>query len=131
MTTHGKHAQEAVAKLSLDEYDAIVVLSGDGLVHEVLNGYASHAEPAKAFRMPISPIPTGSGNGLALNIIGIEVRSLILDCFRHLTTSVLQEGKDLSVAALNAIKGMFMSVIDSIAHVMGGQESLWMSTFSL
>ncbi|RDX56689.1 hypothetical protein OH76DRAFT_1395809 [Lentinus brumalis] len=91
-TTRGKHAQEIVEKLPLDGFDAIVVMSGDGLVHEVINGYAAHAEPAKAFRIPISPIPTGSGNGLAINLLGLE------------------ESKDVAVAALNAIKGRPMAM---------------------
>ncbi len=73
VTKRGKHAQEIVEKLPLDEFDAVVVMSGDGLVHEVFNGYAAHAEPAKAFRIPITPIPTGSGNGLAINLLGLEV----------------------------------------------------------
>lgn len=58
--------------MSLD-YDAIISVSGDGLVHEIMNGFALHATPLKAFAMPIAPIPTGSGNGLALNLLGLEV----------------------------------------------------------
>ncbi|KAI0748205.1 ATP-NAD kinase-like domain-containing protein [Daedaleopsis nitida] len=98
-TTHGKHAQGIIEKLPLDAFDAVVVMSGDGLIHEVLNGYAAHAEAAKAFGIPISPIPTGSGNGQAINLLGIE------------------ESKDLSVAALNAIKGRPMaSDLFSVTH---------------
>lgn len=72
-------------------YDALVVISGDGLVHEVLNGLAKHATPEKAFRIPIAPIPAGSGNGLSLNILG------------------LCDGLDPCAAALNVLKGMCSS----------------------
>lgn len=48
-------------------------MSGDGLIHEVLNGFAHHADPARAFATPVAPIPTGTGNGLSLNLLGIEV----------------------------------------------------------
>ena len=73
VTTHVKHAQEIAAKLALDEYDAVVAMSGDGTIHEVVNGFAEHAESGKALRMPMAPIPGGSGNGMALNFIGVEV----------------------------------------------------------
>ena len=71
-----KHAQDVVSNLPLDQFDAIVVVSGDGLVYEVLNGYAAHAEPKRAFRMPIAAIPAGSANGLALNVLGLEASFL-------------------------------------------------------
>lgn len=73
-------------------YDALVVVSGDGLIHEVMNGLAKHATPEKAFSIPIAPIPAGSGNGLSLNILG------------------LRDGLDPCAAALNVIKGMYSPV---------------------
>lgn len=71
-TTHSGHAQEIAKDLTLD-FDAVITVSGDGLVHEVLNGFAQHAESTKAFSIPVAPIPTGTGNGLSLNLLGIEV----------------------------------------------------------
>lgn len=71
-TTRTGHAQEIAKELTLD-FEAVITVSGDGLVHEVLNGFAQHAEPTKAFAIPVAPIPTGSGNGLSLNLLGIEV----------------------------------------------------------
>jgi len=58
--------------MSLD-FDAVITVSGDGLVHEVLNGFADHADPARALSTPVAPIPTGSGNGLSVNLLGLEV----------------------------------------------------------
>lgn len=71
-TTRTGHAREIAKEITLD-FDAVITVSGDGLVHEVLNGFAQHAEPTKAFAIPVAPIPTGSGNGLSLNLLGIEV----------------------------------------------------------
>lgn len=52
-------------------------MSGDGLVYEVLNGLAEHNKsPLEALHTPITPIPTGSGNGLALNLLGLKVAVL-------------------------------------------------------
>lgn len=71
-TVRQKHAYDIVKSLAL-QYDAIVTVSGDGLVHEVLNGFANHSDPKRAFAVPVAPIPTGSGNSLSLNLLGLEV----------------------------------------------------------
>ncbi|KAG5645241.1 hypothetical protein DXG03_006658 [Asterophora parasitica] len=70
-TTHNGHAYEIAKDLTFD-YDVVVTVSGDGIVHEIMNGFAHHENPRKAFSIPIAPIPTGSGNGLSLNLLGLE-----------------------------------------------------------
>lgn len=78
VTERSKHASDIAKSLPLeDPYDALVLLSGDGLIHEVFNGFAEHEDPLKAFATPIVPVPTGSGNGTSLNLLGLEVRKLI------------------------------------------------------
>jgi len=74
-TTHNGHAVELASNLDLGSFDAVLTVSGDGLVHEVLNGFSKHAEPLKALSMPLAPIPAGSGNALSLNLLGIKVIS--------------------------------------------------------
>jgi len=98
-TTHHKHAVEIAKELCLD-YDVLVILSGDGLVHEALNGFALHAQSAQAFKIPVAPIPTGSANATSLNLLGLE------------------DGFDVSAAALNVIKGRPMK-IDLFAFTQG------------
>ncbi|KAI0703619.1 ATP-NAD kinase-like domain-containing protein [Cytidiella melzeri] len=104
-TTHHRHALEIVKNIQLNNYDAIVTVSGDGLVHEVLNGLGHHEDPMRALRIPIAPVPTGSGNALALNLLG------------------LQEGFDVSAAALNAAKGVPMPV-DIFSMTQGDKRIL-------
>ncbi|KAF9533023.1 ATP-NAD kinase-like domain-containing protein [Crepidotus variabilis] len=111
-TTRQGHGLEVAKTLRLDHYDAIVTVSGDGLIHEVLNGLAQHAEAAHALATPVVPIPTGSGNGLSLNLLGIE------------------EGFDVAAAALGAIKGRHMKV-DLFSFVQGGQRSISFMSQSL
>ncbi|KAI0636889.1 ATP-NAD kinase-like domain-containing protein [Trametes polyzona] len=111
-TSRGKQAQDIVEKLPLDKYDAVVVMSGDGLIHEVFNGFAAHAEPSKAFRIPVTPIPSGSGNALAINLLGLE------------------DAKDISAAALNAIKGRPMP-IDLFSLTQGGKRHISFMSQSL
>ncbi|KAF8892551.1 ATP-NAD kinase-like domain-containing protein [Infundibulicybe gibba] len=90
-TTQNGHATKIAKELPLD-YDAIITVSGDGIIHEIMNGFANHQHPAKAFTIPIAPIPAGSGNGLSLNLLGIE------------------NGFDPAAAVLNVIKGKPMKV---------------------
>lgn len=86
-TTHANHAFEIAQKLPLDDFDALLFVSGDGLAHEILNGFAQRHDAAQALRMPMAPIPAGSGNGLCVNLLGPE------------------QGFNLALASLNAIKG--------------------------
>ena len=63
---------EIAKEIPLD-YDAIVTLSGDGLGHEIFNGFAEHDSPRAAFAIPLAPIPTGSGNGCSISLLGLKV----------------------------------------------------------
>ncbi|KAI0341603.1 hypothetical protein BDW22DRAFT_1429735 [Trametopsis cervina] len=90
-TTHFQHGIDIAKNIPLGKYDAIATVSGDGLVFETINGLAAQEDPIRALRIPIAPIPTGSGNALALNLLGLE------------------EGSDISAAALNAAKGASMA----------------------
>ena len=59
----------------MDKYDVIATVSGDGIIHEILNGFAEHKEPIRAMQTPLCPIPGGSANALCLNLLGLEVRA--------------------------------------------------------
>lgn len=70
-TTHRYHAQEIAKDLDLSKYDAIVCCSGDGIPHEVMNGFAERPDAMKALAtMPICQFPCGSGNSLAMSLNG-------------------------------------------------------------
>jgi sphingosine kinase len=74
---------ELAEKMSLD-FDAVVVLSGDGGVHEVINGLSKHSDANKALRIPIAQVPTGSANAVCVNILGPKVFKALLSflfCF--------------------------------------------------
>ncbi|TDL24771.1 hypothetical protein BD410DRAFT_785477 [Rickenella mellea] len=105
ITEYSKHACEIAKNMKLDCYDAVVILSGDGLIHEIINGFAEHEDSKKAFAIPIAPIPTGSGNGTSINILGLE------------------DGFDVHIASLNALKGKPMKA-DVSALTQGGKRVL-------
>jgi diacylglycerol kinase family enzyme len=78
-TTHYRHGYEIAKDLPLS-FDAVVCLSGDGMLHEVLAGFADHSFPMRAFRIPLVPVPTGSANGTSLNLNGFEASSQFVTC---------------------------------------------------
>lgn len=88
VTTHVNHGLEIAKNLALDHYDAMLLVSGDGMAHEVLNGFAQRQDAVEALQMPMIPIPAGSGNALSVNLLGPE------------------QGFNLALASLTAIKGL-------------------------
>ncbi|KAI6233611.1 DAGKc domain-containing protein [Aphelenchoides fujianensis] len=65
-TEHANHAVELMQQLDLDDYAAVAVLSGDGLIAEVLRGLLTRADDRdRALRFPILHVPCGTSNALA------------------------------------------------------------------
>lgn len=68
------HAYQLGLKHEPREFDALMSLSGDGIVHELLNGLAS--QPGKGRKVLretcVVHVPCGSGNALATSIVGNE-----------------------------------------------------------
>ncbi|XP_071450966.1 sphingosine kinase 2-like [Hetaerina americana] len=52
----------------LSKWSSIVVVGGDGLLFEVLNGMFERPDWEKAIAIPVAVVPGGSGNGLAKSI---------------------------------------------------------------
>ncbi|OXB81144.1 UNVERIFIED_CONTAM: hypothetical protein H355_005074, partial [Colinus virginianus] len=68
VTERPHHAQEKVRDEDLTQWDVLVVMSGDGLLHEVLNGLMERPDWEEALRTPLCILPGGSGNALAASI---------------------------------------------------------------
>jgi len=77
-----------------------------------MNGLAQHARSQEAFSIPIAPVPTGTGNGTSLNLLGME------------------DGFDVAAAALNAIKGRPMKV-DLFSFTQGDTKAISFMTQAL
>ena len=52
----------------MTKYKGIVVVSGDGLVHEIINGLMERNDWSTAIQTPISQIGAGSGNAFSTSI---------------------------------------------------------------
>lgn len=76
-TTHHKHAIDIAEKLDIDAYDAVMCASGDGLPHEVFNGFGRRNDAKRALRnVAVCQLPGGSGNGMCLSLTGTNSGSL-------------------------------------------------------
>ncbi|KAK0412022.1 hypothetical protein QR680_005988 [Steinernema hermaphroditum] len=62
------HGTEIAEKLDIDEYDGVAVVSGDGLVSEVITGFLKRSDRERALKVPVLHIPGGTGNALAASL---------------------------------------------------------------
>ncbi|XP_061181666.1 sphingosine kinase 2-like isoform X2 [Saccostrea echinata] len=68
ITEYAGHATEMMRSLDLSAWYGVVIVSGDGLIYEVINGLMSRADWEVAINFPVGCLPGGSGNALSLNI---------------------------------------------------------------
>ena len=73
-------AREYVRTLKLEDYRGIIVVSGDGLVYEVINGLMDRDDWEVAIKTPVGQLPGGSANALS-----ICVSYLSDECYTNLT----------------------------------------------
>lgn len=91
-------ARDYVRSMILDDYSGIVVVSGDGLLFEVINGLMDRPDWRRAIKMPIAQIPGGSANALACCVAfetGEAYRGLSLESFA--TQAAFHLSKSISV----------------------------------
>ena len=81
---HANFAHEYIQTLKLDDYRGIIVISGDGLAYEVINGLMSRPDWQQAIKMPIAQIPGGSANALAC-----ACAYLTNECYKNLSMEKL------------------------------------------
>jgi YegS/Rv2252/BmrU family lipid kinase len=73
-TTHSGHAKQIIESINLLNFNAILVLGGDGTMHEVINGLLKRKDK---INLPIGNIPTGSGNSLLYDLGKFDVKDSI------------------------------------------------------
>eukprot|EP00058_Branchiostoma_floridae_P019190 XP_002604679.1 hypothetical protein BRAFLDRAFT_282352 [Branchiostoma floridae] len=67
-TEYSGHAFDVVQSADLSAWGGIVVVSGDGVLYEVVNGLMSRPDWEQAIKIPLGILPAGSGNGLCYSI---------------------------------------------------------------
>ena len=72
-TERRNHAYDYVQKMEPGTFDSIVSVSGDGLLHEIVNGLMKRPDWLKIKdTLTIGGIPGGTGNGLIKSLLEIE-----------------------------------------------------------
>ncbi|KAG0271821.1 sphinganine kinase lcb4 [Linnemannia exigua] len=127
-TTHRYHAKEIAKDLNIRLYDAVLCVSGDGVLHEVINGLMERPDAVIAHKLPVGPIPGGSGNALSFSLLGE-------DHGNHVTNAVLGiiKGRAMPVDLCSVTQGKeryFSFVLQSFGLVadvdLGTEDMRWM-----
>lgn len=76
-TERAKHAYDICKdELQVGQWDSIVSISGDGLIHEIVNGIMSRPDREMFMRRTtLGFIPAGTGNGLVAAILGAQAET--------------------------------------------------------
>ncbi|XP_023569820.1 sphingosine kinase 1 [Octodon degus] len=110
VTERQNHARELVQAEELGRWDALVIMSGDGLIHEVVNGLMDRPDWETAIQKPLCSLPGGSGNALAASVnhyAGYEQvtnEDLLTNCTLLLCRRLLEPMNLLSLHAASGIR---------------------------
>jgi len=118
ITQHANHALELMRDMEeITQYRGVVVVSGDGLLYEVVNGLTKRNDTLTSGRIPIALgiIPGGSGNGLAHAVnqaflFGIKSVDPVFDCTLHTTRGRPAPMDLIKVTTLKNIYYSFLSL---------------------
>ncbi|KAI8991984.1 ATP-NAD kinase-like domain-containing protein [Mycotypha africana] len=92
-TEHQGHALQIAQDLDINNYDVVVTVSGDGVIHEVLNGFLKRKDAREAMKkISLGVIPGGTSNSLSISLLGEK------------------RGFDPTYTALQVIKGKQMAL---------------------
>ena len=68
-TKSAADTKAVVRNLNLATTDGLVIVGGDGTIHDAIAGLMSRQDRERAIKMPLGIIPGGSGNGLCKSIL--------------------------------------------------------------
>ena len=71
-TSSSEDIRYFIKEIALDEIDGLVIVGGDGTIHDVINSLMSRADWKKAIKKPIGIIPAGTGNGLCKTLLDLS-----------------------------------------------------------
>jgi sphingosine kinase len=74
ITEYPSHAKKKINTYDLNEIERIIVLGGDGTMHEVINGMLSRNDDKN---IPIGLLPTGSGNSLIHDLNQLDIKNTL------------------------------------------------------
>jgi len=87
-TERAGHALEVVRERDLSSYGIIASLSGDGLLHEIVQGLLNRPDWEVTRKMPIALLPAGSGNGMATSLKIKNLASAVFNLIKGATEQI-------------------------------------------
>ncbi|KRZ19446.1 Sphingosine kinase 1 [Trichinella zimbabwensis] len=92
--------------LNISKYEKLLIVGGDGIIHEILNGLITRSDWDEALQLPIAVLPCGSGNALAASAFSLPTHKM--------------NKKELFDAALNAAVNDLQS--ERFRYIFGGSR---------
>ena len=71
-TSSAEHTRYFIKEMALEEIDGLVIVGGDGTIHDLINSLMSRADWKIAIGKPIGIIPAGTGNGLGKTLLELS-----------------------------------------------------------
>ncbi|MEL6494877.1 MAG: diacylglycerol kinase family protein [Cyanobacteria bacterium J06623_7] len=68
-TTSTQETKSSIFNLNLDQLEGLVIVGGDGTVHDAIAALMSRPDRDRAIKLPLGIIPGGTGNGLCKSIL--------------------------------------------------------------
>jgi diacylglycerol kinase (ATP) len=121
------HAERLVAAAGDLGHDRVVIVGGDGTVHEAVNGVMADGQVAAGARLSIGIVPAGSGNDLVRDLL------LPLDPMGALAIALGEQERAIDVARADDTRGRIRHFVVAggvgfdaqVAHVMFGHRLPW------
>nr|CAB3266531.1 sphingosine kinase 2 [Phallusia mammillata] len=113
-TEYAGHARHLARDLNLASCDGIVIVSGDGLIHEVVNGLMDRNDWKIAIQTPIGIVPGGSGNALAAAIVYASTgQHASLDLVTDSMFEIIKgRSRDLSLVYIQSQSSFYFSFLN-------------------
>lgn len=68
-TSSAQDTKNLVRNLNLEKIDGLVIVGGDGTIHDAIASLMSRSDSKTAIELPIGVIPGGTGNGLCKSLL--------------------------------------------------------------
>lgn len=99
--------------MDIKAYRGIIVISGDGLIFEVINGLMQRHDWSEAIKLPLGQIPAGSANGFASTVAFLSnehFRNVSLEKFSSLMAFCLTKFRPcpMDLISLQLHNGTFL-----------------------
>ncbi|GAB1610324.1 hypothetical protein Ahia01_001318500, partial [Argonauta hians] len=90
VTVRAGHAYDLVQTVDLSKWYGIVIVAGDGLIFEVINGLMNRPDWSEAIKTPIGCLPGGSGNALCCSLNYLAGEPILENIVLHSTFILLK-----------------------------------------